>query len=418
MINITNKYSCCGCSACGQVCPRKCIRFNEDEQGFLYPKVDKSLCIDCGLCERVCPVLNQGEHRKPIAVYAAMNPNQAIRLKSSSGGIFTMLAEHVLQEGGIVIGARFDDNCEVVHDIANNIDEVAAFRGSKYLQSRIGDNYKKALAFLKMGRMVLFSGTPCQIAGLRRFLRKDYDKLLTVDVVCHGTPSPKVWRSYLNERVLRPKGVAGKNTVLLSLKALSAQADISFRDKTSGWKKYGFVVRKKSAPKADKNSVLSPVIAKHNESSIINEAMTENLFMQLFLNDLCLRPACYRCPAKDGQCGSDITLADYWGIELLHPEWDDDKGTSLVLVHTEKGMTAFSNIDAKIVATSYEEALASNPAIEHSANEHKWVDRFWKMYHRTGLKGADKLLVRMRKPTIYTRCRTFASRLYHRIFKK
>lgn len=415
MINITDKHDCCGCGACVQACPRQCIKFYEDEQGFRYPKVDTSLCINCGLCERVCPVLNQDEHSKPMAVYAAMNPDEEMRLKSSSGGIFTMIAEYIIREGGVVMGARFDENFEVVHDVAENIEELDAFRGSKYMQSRIGDSYKRTLDFLKQGRKVLFTGTSCQIAGLRKYLRKDYENLLAVDVVCHGVPSPMVWRSYLKEKILRPKGAAGKNTVLSSLKVLSAKADISFRDKTDGWKKYGFVVREKSADKADKNSVLKSVEVKKGKQCIVHEPMWGNLFMRLFLSDLCLRPSCHKCPAKDGQSGSDITLADYWGIENHHPEWDDDKGTSLVLVHTAKGAEMFSCLGANSVATTYEEALAGNPAIEHSASEHKWVARFWNMYKKSGLNEAERFLNRMSKPSLYARCRFVASRIYHKI---
>lgn len=413
MINITDKHNCCGCGACVQACPKQCIKFDEDEQGFRYPLVDTSFCINCGICERVCLVLNQDEHCKPLAVYAAINPDEETRLKSSSGGIFTMIAEQIIREGGVVIGARFDENFGVVHDVAESVEKLESFRGSKYMQSRIGDSYKMVFDFLKQGRKVLFTGTSCQIAGLRKFLRKDYENLLAMDVVCHGVPSPMVWRSYLNEKILRPKGAAGKNTVLSSLKVMSALADISFRDKTTGWKKYGFVVREKSAFEADKNSVSLSVEAP--KSCIVHEPMWKNLFMRLFLSDLCLRPSCYRCPAKDGQSGSDITLADYWGIEKHHPEWDDDKGTSLVMVHTEKGAAIFAAIEAKSIATTYEEALAGNPAIEHSASEHKWVARFWKTYKKSGLNEAERFLDRMNKPSLYARCRFVALRIYHKI---
>ena len=203
MIEIKDKKDCCGCSACVQRCPKQCITLKEDNEGFLYPIVDKKTCIDCGLCEKVCPILHQGEPQKPLKVYAAKNLNEEIRRQSSSGGIFTLLAEQVIQEGGVVFGARFDENWEVKHDYTETIEGLAVFRGSKYVQSRIEDNYKKAEEFLKQGRKVLFSGTPCQIAGLKRFLRKEYEELLTVDFVCHGVPSPGVWRKYLKETVAR-----------------------------------------------------------------------------------------------------------------------------------------------------------------------------------------------------------------------
>ena len=210
MIEIKEKAFCCGCNACVQRCPKQCISMHEDEEGFLYPRVDKTICIECGLCEKVCPVINQNEPRKPLKVYAAYNKDEKIRRESSSGGVFTAIAEQVIDEGGIVFGACFDENWEVKHDYTETKEGLKAFRGSKYVQSRIKDNYQKAEHYLKEGRKVLFSGTPCQIAGLKKYLCKEYENLLTVDFICHGVPSPKVWRMYLNETIARQ---CGKNTV-------------------------------------------------------------------------------------------------------------------------------------------------------------------------------------------------------------
>ena len=380
MIHILDKHNCCGCAACVQACPKQCISFNEDEQGFRYPLVDESLCIDCGLCEKVCPVIHQADSKKPLKVFAAQNPNEEIRLKSSSGGIFTMLAESVIDEGGVVFGAQFDKNWEVEHAYTESKEGLAAFRGSKYLQSRTGETYKQARDFLKAGRKVLYSGTSCQIAGLKKFLRKEYDNLITVDVVCHGAPSPLVWRTYLDDFKKCPKGTAGKNTVCLSLNETPVITGISFRDKSTGWKKYGFVLRGKSAFKADKNTVLSSVNTEEKHDVLLHETLDKNLFMKIFLKNLCLRPSCSACPAKSGKCGSDITLADYWGIENHHPEWDDDKGTSLVLVNSEKGTSLFNNLATKNIITTYEEGFSGNPSIEHSIVETKYVDEFWKIF--------------------------------------
>lgn len=216
----------------------------EDSEGCLYPQVDLSLCIDCGLCKTVCPVLQPGVRREPSTVYAAKNADGQIRLHSSSGGIFTLLAEYVIKEGGVVFGARFNKDWEVVHDYAESREDLAAFRGSKYVQSRMGDCFRQAKQFLQEGRRVLFSGTPCQIAGLKNSLRKDYENLLTVDVICHGVPVPLVWKKYLAEIVARQGD--GKNSVLLHSKfpALKSVGDsifrIDFRDKELGWKKIQF----------------------------------------------------------------------------------------------------------------------------------------------------------------------------------
>ena len=217
MIEILNKKDCCGCSACVQICPVKCIHLQEDEEGFLYPIVDKAKCIECGQCEKVCPFLNIENERKPIKVFAAQSKDDQLRLNSSSGGIFSLLAECVLAEGGVVFGVRFDDNWQPVFDYAENIAELDAFRGSKYVQAIVGNAYIDAKAFLKQGRKVMFSGTSCQIAGLKKFLKTEYENLLTVDVVCHGVPSPLVWRHYLQEiKMSDRREDRGKNSVLLS----------------------------------------------------------------------------------------------------------------------------------------------------------------------------------------------------------
>lgn len=379
MIKIADKGECCGCAACVQVCPQKCISFDEDEYGFRYPLVDKDICIDCSLCEKVCPVLNQDTPRKPMKVYASINPNEEIRKQSSSGGIFTMIAESIINEGGVVFGARFDEDWEVKHDYTDTIEGLAAFRGSKYVQSRIGETFKQVRVFLNAGRKVLFSGTSCQIAGLRRFLRKDYENLLTVDVVCHGVPSPLVWRSYLEYIKNLPQGVDGKNSVSSLLNEIHEITGISFRDKMNGWRKFGFVAYEKSVGQTDSDSVLSP-----NDIKIVDESLTKNLYLVTFLKNLDLRPSCKKCPAKSGKCGSDITLADYWKVDMFHPEMDDDKGTSLVLINTEKGKVNISHLHAKNADSTYENALFGNICIEHCVQDGPYEGKFWKSFEHTG----------------------------------
>ena len=265
MIDFFNKSYCCGCEACVQCCPKRCISMHEDKEGFLYPKVDKEACIDCGLCEKVCPIIHQAEPTEPLSSYIAINPNEEIRLHSSSGGIFTLLAEQVIAEGGVVFGARFDENWDVVHAWTDTIEGLAPFRGSKYVQSRIGNTYKETKDFLQQGRKVLYSGTPCQIAGLKKYLRKEYDNLLTVDFICHGVPSPGVWRRYLSElrESLRAERGDGKNTVPSSIDELPVITGISFRDKSNGWKKFGFRFRY-AASKAAQNSVSASAIKDEN----------------------------------------------------------------------------------------------------------------------------------------------------------
>lgn len=375
MINIQNKQDCCGCSACVQRCPKQCISLHEDEEGFLYPKVNLDTCVDCGLCEKVCPVIHQAEERIPLEVFAAKNPNEQIRMASSSGGVFTQLAEQTIEAGGVVFGVKWNEHFEAVHAYTESKEGLAAFRGSKYVQSRVGATFKQAENFLKEGRQVLYSGTPCQIAALKLFLRKDYENLLAVDFICHGTPSPGVFRWYLSEEIAKeaarqsgekiqfrsslPIPSIAKADVLAREQGFAIE-DIRFRDKRVGWKKYSFVLSLKSLSKVttagEKNSVsLSYTLDKH-------------AFMRGFLKDLYLRPSCHACPAKSGKSGADITLGDYWGIQSLMPELDDDRGVSALTVNTEKGKQALHATTAEMHEAPYEDLCAKNRALVHSCH--------------------------------------------------
>lgn len=352
MIQISNKSKCCGCTACVSICPKQCITMREDEEGFLYPMVDSSLCIDCNLCKKICPELHSKERREPLNVYAAKHKNEQVRLASSSGGIFTLLAERIIDENGVVFGARFNSNWNVIHDYAETKKGLTAFRGSKYVQSYMGNCYQKVKFFLQQGRKVMFTGTPCQIAGLKNYLRKDYDNLLTVDVVCHGVPSPKVWRIYLNE--IARKG--GKNSVLFHpISEKQEIKSINFRSKSTGWKKYSFALTlSETTADGEKNTVL------------LSSIFTENPYMNAFLSNLSLRPSCYDCPAKSGKSGSDITIADFWGIEEVLPEFDDDKGISLILSYTEKGIYWLKGLNCEYTKVDYQTAQKNNPFISTS----------------------------------------------------
>lgn len=384
MIQINNKEDCCGCMSCVQKCPKQCICLKEDNEGFYYPYVEVGTCVDCHLCERVCPVLNQSNERYPNGVYAAFNPDEDILKSSSSGGIFSMIAETILSKNGVVFGAGYNDKWEVCHQMVDTKENLSLLRGSKYVQSNIGSSYKMAESFLKNGRIVLFSGTPCQISGLHRYLKRDYDNLYCVDVICHGSPSPGIWREYLKNFVERPKGVAGKNTVLSSLKEKPVITGISFRDKSDGWKKYGFVIRGKSASKADKNSVLSSV-----ESILLKQPASQNLFMRGFLHNLYLRPSCHNCPARHGRSGSDILLGDFWGIIRRHPEFYNPMGVSLVLTYTGKGKALFESLNCSMINATYDDALDCNINIEQDEPKPLVRDEFFEMYSRKGVKAIE-----------------------------
>lgn len=392
MITIVDKKDCCGCSACTQICAKQCITMQHDEEGFLYPIVNQTSCTNCGLCERVCPILNQEAKTKPAQVYAAKNTNEKIRLKSSSGGIFTLLAEAIILDRGVVFGAKFDKDWNVVHDYTESIEGLVDFQGSKYVQSTIGDTYRQAKDFLRQGRKVLFSGTPCQITGLKHYLRQNYENLITVDVICHGAPSPLVWQTYL-----QTLSSNGKNTVSKSRKATPEISGIAFRDKATGWKKYGFCVWESSASKADGNSVSVSSIPK-KKSVLLYETHRENIFMRGFLADLYLRPSCYACVCKSGKSQSDITLGDLWGAQYIIPEADDDKGISAVLINSSKGeqlWNTLTNYDSKVI--TYDACVKYNPALIKSVNQHKNHDRFFVMLQQNTKSLAEIVETNIRK---------------------
>lgn len=318
MINIIDKTKCTGCTACQQICPKKCISMQEDVEGFLYPKADVNICIECGLCEKVCPVLTPFNRlvAEPIS-YACKSWDNDLVAESSSGGMFTILATRIINEGGVVFGARFAEDWSIIHDYTETIDGLSAFRGSKYVQSYLGNSFSKVRSFLKENRKVLFVGTPCQVAGLNHFLCKKYNNLYTFDIVCHSIASPKVWKHYLEE-------VSGGTSI----------SNVTFRDKSQGWHSYGLHIQG---------------IALDGETKTLDKGkQTENLFMRGFLEDLTVRPSCSHCPARNYVSGSDIMLADCWHLEKYHPEWDDNKGMSQIMLLTEKGKNILNTVKDNI----------------------------------------------------------------------
>lgn len=403
MIKIVEKSRCCGCNSCVQRCPKQCIEVNEDEEGFLYPQVDQTLCNNCGLCEKICPIINHKPPRAPLHVYVAMNKNESQRLHSSSGGIFILLANFIIGQGGVVFGARFDKKWEVEHCFVENLNEIDSLMRSKYVQSRIGNAYVDAEKFLKEGRPVLFVGTPCQIAGLRRFIHKDYENLLAVDFICHGVPSPAIWRSYLGEMTAeRIKTVEKKSNSSILLKTMPVITDINFREKQlSGysWKKYGFVVQQLPY-KGDRNSIL------------LSTLHSENKYMEAFLKGYSLRPSCYVCHFKSGKSDSDITLSDFWGVKHFASEIDDDKGLSTIFVHSKKALAALQKIDLyKRECTFYEGVKSSS---YHERTEKPvFRDRFWEKVHK-GYTLADSLLYAQNPPLIIR----IVSKIQRTFFKK
>lgn len=313
MINITKQEDCCGCYACANVCPQNCIDMTQDTEGFFYPKVDMEKCTDCGLCEKVCPLIHSPKPHEKTSVYAAYSTDET-RKTSASGGMFPLLAQQVIAQNGVVFGAKFNDAFDVVHGFTESNDGIAVFQGSKYAQSCIGETFAEAKRFLKSGRQVLFSGTPCQIGGLKTYLNKEYDNLICVDLICYGIPSPMVWQKYL--QTLRENR---------NVKA------VNFRDKRTSFKAYS-------------------LSAAFDDGSEYVGSKDKDLFLKGFVKNVFLRPSCYACGFKGIDRPSDITLADFWGIGQVMPDMDDDKGISCVMVHSQKGDALWQSVVGQTVS--------------------------------------------------------------------
>lgn len=355
MINITDKYDCCGCSACVQRCPKQCISLHEDNEGFLYPHVNTSDCINCGLCEKVCPWLNRQNKLQPLEVLAVKNRNEEERMASSSGGVFIALAKKVIADGGVVFGAVFDEKWEVKHTYAEKIEDVKPMMGSKYLQSRMENCYKDAEIFLKAGIKVLFTGSPCQITGLHNYLRKDYSNLISVEFLCHGVPSPGIWRTYLKE-------------IIKKIGNVSQITKIEFRNKKSGWDNYSIVI----SGRTNINSI---------EHILYSDIYRNNTYMRGFLSDIYIRPSCYKCKCKNGISHSDLTIADYWAIDLSFPDFNDNKGVGLVLINTEKGKQIFDCLDMESKYSNISDAKYKNGGFNEHVLEHPKRNQFFEHLH-------------------------------------
>lgn len=331
------KNDCSGCTACVSVCPMHCITMRANEDGFLYPSIQKENCAKCGLCEKACPVLRNTPWSSDYfhEAWTVISADRDMLLKSSSGGLFTELAKLILKEGGCIVGAAFTEDYRSVHHIfVETIEALASIRGSKYIQSEIGSVYLKTREALNAGRKVLFSGTPCQISGLRQFLGQEYKNLILVDVVCHGTPSSSLWQKYLSSIEKQMGGITKY---------------VSFRNKEQGWKEYSVDIHFTGEKRYFKK-------------------YRENAFMKMFLRNVCLRESCYHCKAKELGSAADITIGDFWGVEHVYPELDSSLGVSLALIHTKKGKDLFSRLPLETITrqTDYDVAVSYNTPIFQS----------------------------------------------------
>lgn len=342
MIEIVDKRKCVGCANCVQVCPVQCITLNRDTEGFLYPQPDSKQCVQCGKCNQVCPVEHEplsSELDFETLAYGAYHKDASIRMQSSSGGVFSALAMKIIEGHGIVYGATLAADFNVRHISIQKEDDLPLLQKSKYVQSEIKGIFPQIKKHLNDGERVLFSGTPCQVKALYTFLGFRPDNLLTVEVVCHGVPSPMIFQQYMEEE--KAEG-------------------IMFRKKERSWSDYDIEIRYKSG-------------------RVKVERASHNLYMRGFLQNWFLRPSCSECPAKSFSSGADITLGDFWGGERIVPELFDDKGTSIVFLHSMKACKIWSSIQNSIENTmvSVEEAMRGNVCINSSAVFPLRRDSFW-----------------------------------------
>ena len=337
MIRLCEANLCTGCTACASVCPHSCISMRADEEGFARPVVDEKRCVECGLCTKACPVLSAPDKNPIPLAFAAKNREETVRAMSTSGGVFTLLAEKVLAQGGVVIGAGYDADFKVEHQLVDSPEMLPRLRGAKYAQSDLRGIFPQVKTLLSQGQKVLFSGTPCQVSGLRAYLGKDDPNLLLVDLVCHGVPSPAVWEKYLSWRSeqngdgLRP-------------------ATVNLRSKDTGWSTYSVDIR-------------WPYGKSYTATN------REDPYIRAFVGDLCLRPSCYRCSCKGLTRCADFTLGDYWGVWDQAPSLNDNKGTSIVLVHSAKARALWEEISAgmTVLAVDSRSCMDQNPAALRSA---------------------------------------------------
>ena len=341
MSTLPDKSRCVGCTACVFSCPQKCIKYNKDKLGFGYPIVDHSKCIHCKRCESSCPVLKTTINEDKItSSYAVKIKDDEIRNCSSSGGVFTELASYILKNSGEVYGAAYSRDFEVVHIRVDDAKHLEQLRGAKYAQSELGDTFLDIKDSLIKGNHVLFVGTPCQVAGLKSFLKKDYSNLVCIDFICHGVPSPVIWDAYL--KFIERKYLSNNKIDFINM-----------RDKSSGWSNYTY----------------SHLFKSSNEKKYISNK--ESLFMKLFIENSINRDSCSECKFKGYDRVSDITLGDFWGIWDIAPEFDDNKGVSAVLIHTQKGQQLFNaclkNID--FISVKKEDISFQNPSLLDPSKE-------------------------------------------------
>lgn len=343
------KEFCTGCRACELSCPKNCINMKEDHEGFIYPVIDKTKCIDCGKCLKVCPVINNIKTKDKLdkkEVYGYKIDNKSTLLLSSSGGAFTSIVESFCYDNFVIFGVKFDENLNAVHDFIQDKKDIQMFRKSKYVQSDVKDSYKKAKEFLNKGCKVLFTGTPCQIAGLKKYLNKEYENLLSVEIICHGVPSKKVLNKYLEFE---------------ENKYNSKVKSINFREKVEKDGKY--------------NSRNLKLVLENGKEIV--EDSQKNIYLKGFHKGLFYRPSCYTCKFANTNRNADITIADSWGIENIYKDIDVHQGHSLVILNTKKGKEYFNTNQEETIKLDEQFVINNNAQYSRPTKVHKNREKFF-----------------------------------------
>lgn len=369
-----NKDLCCGCATCAQICPRKAIEMREDEEGAIYPHIDMDKCVSCHLCEQVCTYQREKEKNYPLQAFAAALKNDEQIKASSSGGAFAALALETLRQGGVVAGCAMvnqNDSLEPEHILIEDITDLPKLQGSKYVKSDTSKIFKKVKEQLTKGRQVLFCGTPCQVDALRGFLqKKEYKNLITVDLICHGVPSTKLFKDYIEMK-------RDKNKTIKSFE---------FRDKNDGWGNFNYCMA------VEKNGK-KPVVQENRPSS-------RSSYYWSFLNGVIYRDNCYTCPYASLERVSDITLGDWWGIEKEYPEllqknggrFEEKRGISCILVNTEKGKQCLLNCKEELIIheTEISRVAKYNKQLGTPSKASKYRNEVMELYKNHGYKAVEK----------------------------
>ncbi|MBR2240739.1 MAG: Coenzyme F420 hydrogenase/dehydrogenase, beta subunit C-terminal domain [Clostridia bacterium] len=361
MIEIQDKIECCGCTACANICPKKAISMVEDEEGFKYPKIDKKKCIDCGLCDKICPIKNQKDETNiKQDAYIVRTKKYEVLKKSTSGGFFTPLSEYVLEQNGVVYGVAYDNDMNIVHMEISDKTDIQKLIGSKYIQSDLNDIFLKVKIKLENGKLVLFSGTPCQVYGLKSFLRKEYDNLITMDLVCHGVPSKKLWNSYKFYQEKKYK---------------SKIKQAFFRNKTYGY--HSATMR----------------LVFENGKQYDGSALVD-FMLKPFFAGIALRESCYDCKFKTKNHSTDFTVFDSWHVsEIVKDLNDDDKGYTNVMVNTKKAADILELIKDKIYFYKVDKEKIiklDGKMVEASEIPHKNRKDFYKSIDDVGIEKTIK----------------------------